>query len=41
VLLVGSAITVGQRLAAVYRAGKGRTLPAAPVEAEQPPAPAP
>jgi phosphatidylinositol phosphate synthase len=30
-LLVGSAVTVGQRFAAVRRAGRGRPLPAAPV----------
>jgi CDP-diacylglycerol--glycerol-3-phosphate 3-phosphatidyltransferase len=30
VLLVGSAVTVGQRFAAVRRAGRGRALPAVP-----------
>ncbi|MGY1821771.1 phosphatidylinositol phosphate synthase [Geodermatophilus sp. SYSU D00079] len=30
VLLVGSAVTVGQRFAAVHRAGRGRPLPSAP-----------
>ncbi|HEX2074474.1 MAG TPA: CDP-alcohol phosphatidyltransferase family protein [Geodermatophilus sp.] len=36
VLLVGSAVTVGQRVLAVHRGARGRRLPAAP-----PPAPAP
>jgi CDP-diacylglycerol--glycerol-3-phosphate 3-phosphatidyltransferase len=49
VLLVGSAVTVGQRIAAVHRAAQGRALPAAAPPAPQPrpepqprpPAPAP
>ncbi|MGY1634205.1 phosphatidylinositol phosphate synthase [Geodermatophilus sp. SYSU D01186] len=37
VLLVGSAVTVGQRFAAVHRAGRGRPLPSAPPPGETAP----
>jgi CDP-diacylglycerol--glycerol-3-phosphate 3-phosphatidyltransferase len=40
ILLVGSAITVGQRFAAVHRAGRGRSLPA-PSGSVPPTSPAP